>query len=207
MNYLGTVKYIVVHTFFFSGVAGVKEVYRWHTDPRDNLNGTVTWKGKTYASRAALPLEVRNRRGNGWSDIGYHEVVRRDGSLELGRDIKYAGAHVAGINSSSIGIACEGNGEEEELTPAQRKTLIARIRHHMKERIVGVHCVIGHKEVNDLVSKGVVPTKYRTTKTCPGKKISMDEIRENLSFPPVILPRVKIEDTLPKNKPQRIDKL
>lgn len=37
--------------------------------------------------------------------IGYHFVVKRDGSLQLGRNINKIGAHVAGFNTGSIGIA------------------------------------------------------------------------------------------------------
>ena len=37
--------------------------------------------------------------------IGYHFVIKRDGSLQLGRNINRIGAHVAGFNTGSIGIA------------------------------------------------------------------------------------------------------
>ena len=44
----------------------------------------------------------------GWSDIGYHFVIRRDGAIEDGRDIDKVGAHVAGYNTGSIGICMVG---------------------------------------------------------------------------------------------------
>lgn len=47
-------------------------------------------------------------KGNGWSDIGYHFFIRRDGTLETGRDIDKIGAHVAGQNAGSIGICMAG---------------------------------------------------------------------------------------------------
>jgi len=46
--------------------------------------------------------------GNGWSDIGYHYVIRRNGKVETGRNLEIAGAHVAGHNSDSIGICMVG---------------------------------------------------------------------------------------------------
>lgn len=49
---------------------------------------------------------------NGWSDIGYHYVIRRDGVLELGRPIEQAGAHVKGFNYNSVGVCLAGGLDE-----------------------------------------------------------------------------------------------
>ena len=46
--------------------------------------------------------------GNGWSDIGYHEVIRRSGEIEHGRPHNKQGAHAAGHNKNSIGICLIG---------------------------------------------------------------------------------------------------
>ena len=51
--------------------------------------------------------------GNGWSDIGYHWVIRRDGTIERGRDELDIGAHVRGYNVSSIGICLVGGIDED----------------------------------------------------------------------------------------------
>ena len=50
---------------------------------------------------------------NKWRDIGYHYVVRRDGTVETGRPIAQAGAHVAGHNHDSIGICMVGGMRRE----------------------------------------------------------------------------------------------
>ena len=47
-------------------------------------------------------------RDNGWRDIGYHWVIRRDGTIEEGRPEIAVGAHVAGYNHNSIGVALVG---------------------------------------------------------------------------------------------------
>lgn len=47
-------------------------------------------------------------RGNGWRDVGYHWIIRRNGLIERGRHEGQAGAHVAGHNASSIGICLVG---------------------------------------------------------------------------------------------------
>ena len=46
--------------------------------------------------------------GNKWRDIGYHYVIRRDGTVEDGRPIEQIGAHVAHNNHDSIGICLIG---------------------------------------------------------------------------------------------------
>lgn len=44
----------------------------------------------------------------GWSDIGYHYVIRRDGTVETGRPVEKPGAHCKGHNQDSIGICLAG---------------------------------------------------------------------------------------------------
>ena len=55
----------------------------------------------------------------GWSGIGYHFVVRKDGTIEEGRPEWAIGSHAYGENSHSIGIHVCGNFELAEPTPAQ----------------------------------------------------------------------------------------
>ena len=55
----------------------------------------------------------------GFLDIGYHYVIRRDGTLETGRDETVTGAHVRGYNHLSIGI-CMVEGSLQEIIPATR---------------------------------------------------------------------------------------
>jgi len=53
--------------------------------------------------------EIRRwHKARGWSDIGYHYVIRRDGSLEPGRDEARVGAHTQGYNQGSIGVCVVG---------------------------------------------------------------------------------------------------
>ena len=54
--------------------------------------------------------EIRNWHvnDNGWKDVGYHYIIRRDGTLEKGRNIEVIGSHVYGHNKNSIGICLVG---------------------------------------------------------------------------------------------------
>ena len=55
----------------------------------------------------------------GWSGIGYHYVIRKDGTIEQGRPLWAVGAHAAGENWHTIGIHLSGNFEIAEPTTRQ----------------------------------------------------------------------------------------
>lgn len=64
----------------------------------------------------------------GWSGIGYHFVIRRNGEIENGRPVEVTGAHCQGQNRDSIGICLVGGinagGEpENNFTEAQFQAL------------------------------------------------------------------------------------
>lgn len=53
--------------------------------------------------------EIRQwHRQRGFVDIGYHYVIRRDGTVETGRPEDTVGAHVEGYNTASIGVCLVG---------------------------------------------------------------------------------------------------
>ncbi|WP_040260856.1 N-acetylmuramoyl-L-alanine amidase [Pseudomonas massiliensis] len=66
----------------------------------------------------------------GWSDIGYHYVIGRDGVVEPGRPEAAVGAHVRGFNQVSLGICLIGGVDakgrpENNFTTAQFASLHA----------------------------------------------------------------------------------
>ena len=56
---------------------------------------------------------------NGWSGIGYHFLIRKDGTIEEGRPLGTVGAHVYGENRHTVGINLVGNFESAVPTEAQ----------------------------------------------------------------------------------------
>lgn len=58
-------------------------------------------------------------RKNGWACIGYHYVIRRDGTVEEGRDEAVVGAHVANWNHNSIGICMVGGVDANDVSKAK----------------------------------------------------------------------------------------
>lgn len=76
---------------------------------------------------SAKQIDLWHRK-RGFKSIGYHYVVRRDGSIEHGRPEAEVGAHCQGHNADSIGICYEGGLDEngkpaDTRTPAQRESM------------------------------------------------------------------------------------
>lgn len=58
----------------------------------------------------------------GFSDIGYHYVIYRDGSIHIGRDESVIGAHCTGHNTNSIGVCYIGGVTTDGKTPKDTRT-------------------------------------------------------------------------------------
>ena len=73
----------------------------------------------------------RWHRQQGFSSIGYHFVVYRDGSVHTGRPIEQVGAHCKGHNAKSIGVcyigglSADGKHPKDTRTDNQKKALKA----------------------------------------------------------------------------------
>ena len=73
----------------------------WHTAaPGDAKTGNVS-------DTTAAQIDAWHR-AQGWNKIGYHYVVRMDGTVEEGRLLSEVGAHVRGLNRQAIGICFTG---------------------------------------------------------------------------------------------------
>ena len=55
----------------------------------------------------------------GWFDVGYHWVIRRDGTIETGRPSDRPGAHARGFNHISLGICLVGGKGGDNFTDDQ----------------------------------------------------------------------------------------
>lgn len=112
----------------------------------------------------------RWHRQRGFRKIGYHYVIRLDGTVEAGRPVEEVGAHCKGRNAHSIGI-CYIGGLDGQGCPADTRT-DAQIR-AMRELVVRLRSVypvgevIGHRDTSpDCNGNGVIePREY--IKACP----------------------------------------
>ena len=117
----------------------VATIRKWHTDPK-------------------------SEGGRGWSDIGYHYLIRNDehGTIELGRPIQRQGAHVRGENETSIGIVYIGGVDKDlkakdTMTDVQEKSFLKLVE--AIRLIFGNIPVFGHND-------------FTNQKACPSFKVS-----------------------------------
>lgn len=86
------------------------------------------------ATKPSMDIGVREidewHRARGWMCIGYHYVIRRDGTVQKGRPEDMQGAHCSGHNKNSIGVCLVGGIDDagqpdDNFTLAQRSALQA----------------------------------------------------------------------------------
>ena len=84
------------------------------------------------ATRPSMDWGVREinaeHRKRGYLGVGYHVIIKRDGTAEEGRPYDTVGAHTKGHNSTSIGICLIGGVNDKleadnNFTPQQFHTL------------------------------------------------------------------------------------
>ena len=108
----------------------VDDIRRWHTTPV-------------------------SKGGHGWSDIGYHYVVYRNGDIVNGRDVDIQGAHCAdnGGNINSIGICYIGGCARDGKTPKDTRTdaqKLALLNLLLDLKKLYPHAVIlGHRDLDE----------------------------------------------------------
>lgn len=108
------------------------------------------------ATRPSQDIDARDidrwHRDKGWMKIGYHFVVKRDGSIQIGRDLEDVGAHARGHNSYSVGICMVGGlnddgNPEGDFTDAQWEMLRILVD-GLQTRYPDAK-VIGHNEISE----------------------------------------------------------
>ena len=100
-------------------------------------------------------------KANGWSGIGYHFFIRKDGTIYRGRPEWAVGAHASGRNSNTIGVCVEGNYEEEKTMPQAQKDAVKEVLRYLKGEYPKAE-LKGHRDVG--------------ATGCPGKYYPMSEM-------------------------------
>lgn len=113
-----------------------------------------------------------SHKAQGWAGIGYHYVIRKDGTIERGRPRWAVGAHAYGRNRDTVGIHVCGNFEIARPTPEQLNSLSALIGElcNIYNLTAAKNVVVGHR---DLMATA-----------CPGRKLyeKMQTIRGNAEW-------------------------
>ena len=153
----------------------------------DGVVGSTTWGALGYTSRkikeiilhcTATPegrdFTVSDIRmwhlQRGFSDIGYHYVIYRNGTICKGRNIDKVGAHCEGHNTYSIGICYvggltpDGKKAKDTRTIQQKKSLVKLVKNLMEIHNLNINDIHCHNEYS--------------SKDCPSFKI--ETFREEL---------------------------
>lgn len=90
-------------------------------------------------------------KARGWSDIGYHFVVYRDGRIMLGRPIGQIGSHVSGRNARTLGgcyiggVSSDGKRAADTRTGPQRASMLW-LTEQLLAKFRTIRKVSGHNE-------------------------------------------------------------
>lgn len=117
-------------------------------------NGSFSRRNRTdeiilhHAEAKSASVEEINRwhLERGWTGIGYHFYIRKDGRIYRGRPEWAVGAHAQGHNSHSVGICVEGSYMTETMPKAQFDALVGLVREEMA-KYPGAK-VLRHRDVN-----------------------------------------------------------
>jgi|TARA_E500000331_G_scaffold310515_1_gene317321 N-acetylmuramoyl-L-alanine amidase len=110
---------------------------------------------------------------NGWDDVGYHYIIKRDGTVEVARAEAFQGAHAPAVNSKSIAIClvggmAEDGGAENNFTLEQFLSLKDLIK-KIKMTNPNIVEVVGHCDVQD------------NKPNCPGFNLKEWLIKEDIN--------------------------
>lgn len=112
----------------------------------------------------------RMHKAQGWSDIGYHYVVRLDGTIEEGRDIDIIGAHVSGHNKYSIGVVYVGGldnqGKPKDTRTENQKNALLNLLVDLRKFYPNAR-ISGHRDFSPDKNGDGILTPDEWLKECP----------------------------------------
>ena len=111
--------------------------------------------GNTNADVSAATMHEWHK-ANGWSGIGYHFVIRKDGPIEAGRPMDTVGAHCKGENTHTIGINIVGNFETAWPEDAQLASAVKLIPAICRNYgfAPSASTIFGHRDFNATLCPG-----------------------------------------------------
>ncbi len=137
--------------------------YKWHSGLASRSKTDYIALHHAEAVRCSAADIHSWHLANGWAGIGYHFLVRKDGSVYRGRPIWAVGAHVLGKNDCSVGICAEGDYQTRDKTmPEAQKKAIKELLKYLKEIYPNAK-IVGHREIGD--------------SNCPGRYYPLDEMK------------------------------
>lgn len=143
------------------------------------INSNLKFRGLAYgnkprmliihhaeATRCTVEDIHRWHLNNGWSGLGYHYFIRKDGSIYSGRNEEALGAHCLSYNAKSLGICLEGSFNNEAMEEKQYSALLKLTKHLCSKN--NINKIYGHRELNNT--------------DCPGKKFPLDRLKREVKL-------------------------
>lgn len=118
---------------------GAKEIEQWHKERAESGEPWSPYKDSEGQSRF----------------IGYHYVVRRDGSVERGRPVAIPGCHCKGHNAHTIAVVWVGRKFMTLKQKISLPKLVAKlaVSHGLTENDIDPHCKYSDKTCPNFTSK------------------------------------------------------
>ena len=120
------------------------------------------WEGRSAEEKVR---EVRQwHLDRGWSDVGYHYLIDRDGSVVPGRPVEKIGAHVKGHNKGTIGVALfggHGSASTDQFSDhftQEQADALTHLLAELQQKFPSINKISGHND-------------YTNAKSCPGFKV------------------------------------
>ena len=108
-----------------SVISSEEQLLAYLQDCTRNINELIVHHTDTFEDMKTTVLDVDDwHKAGGFSEIGYHFLILRNGDLQVGRLISQQGEHSRGRNSSSIGIAFVGGrvGDSSAKPPSTERS-------------------------------------------------------------------------------------
>jgi len=134
--------------------------------PKRNVNELIWHCTATPEGRDFTVAQIDQwHKQRGWSGIGYHIVVYRDGSIHAGRSVNRVGAHVRGRNRNTIGAVYVGGVDsrgkaKDTRTAAQKKAMLELTKLITQDK--RIKTISGHNQY--------------AAKACPSFDVRKDEL-------------------------------
>lgn len=113
------------------------------------INEIVVHCSATEAGKDFGAADIdRWHKAQGWNGIGYHYVVKLDGTIEKGRDESVVGSHVAGHNANSIGVVYIGGvkgGKPADTRTFAQKASLFKVLSDLRKKYPKAK-ILGHRD-------------------------------------------------------------
>lgn len=115
----------------------------------------IHYSASDYPKQTAAWIDKIHRK-RGFSRIGYHFLIRRNGKVDIGRKLNVIGAHCKGYNLHSIGICIAAHKVFTIASLRSLEDLVRSLKKQFPNAIVG-----GHNEFKKTLCPGMNIERFK----------------------------------------------